>query len=165
MLYFVSFPISNAAELRVQALETAQLRIGNLRAEKKLLTEKVEALTAEVTALRGNKKTRTKAAANTITYTDELKNLGKKFAIMEEPWLKPTVFRVPLVINADTSPAARFADDEAYDQGTLTVLHEFVPVCHHADMINLSDFASEASAAFLSCKVAYIYHSLGFAVL
>jgi hypothetical protein len=106
---------------------------------------------AEVTALRGSKK-KTKAG-NAIPYADELKNLGKKFAIMEEPWLKPAVFRVPLAINANMNPSAGFVDDESYDEGTIARLHEFIPVRYHEDMVNLSDFAKEVSgASFLSCR-------------
>jgi hypothetical protein len=52
---------------------------------------------------------------------------------------------VPLVITANNDPAARFIDDESYDQGTITLLHEFVPSKYHNDMGNLSDFAKEAS--------------------
>jgi hypothetical protein len=130
-------------------LKKAQLKIGELKSQKDDLQQKVYTLTAEVTALRGQSKSR-KKASTAIPYPDDLKNLGKKFAMMEEPWLKPSVFSIPLVINPSTSPAARFVDDESYDQGTITVLHEFVPVKYHEDMINLSGFAKDVSLIILN---------------
>jgi hypothetical protein len=142
---FILTPSPFQIELQEQALEKAQLQIGQLKSEKKLLNEKVDALMVELTALHGNKKSQ-KIAAD-IPYADVLKNLGKKFAIMQEPWLKPAVFQVPLVINTDVSPAARFTDDESYNQGTIAVLHEFVTVKYHDDMVNLSNFAKQASVA------------------
>jgi hypothetical protein len=93
----------------------------------------------------------------TVPYADDLKNLGKKFAITQEPWLKLSIFCVPLVITANNDPAARFIDDESYDQGTITFLHEFVPSKSHNDMGNLSDFAKEASSSFISHNAMFTY--------
>jgi len=144
-------PLNDTKSL-LQALEKAQLQIGDLKSEKKKLQEQVDALTAEVTAFCSSKR-RTPKAVATIPYADELKNLGKKFAIMEEPWLKPAVFQVPLVINADMDPSARFVDDESYDQGTIMTLHEFIPAKYHDDMVNLSEFAKEVSHTIFSYRV------------
>lgn len=121
------------------------------------MQEKVEALTAEVTGLRGKKGR--KRAVVLIPYADELKNLEKKFAIMEEPWLKPTIFREPLVISASASPTVRFIDDKSYDQGTIAVLHEFVPASLHADMVNLSEFGKEVNVAFVLYEAMCIHHT------
>lgn len=131
-----------------QALEKSQLRIGQLTTQNRQLQERVDALTIEVTALRGNSSKKKKNPGQTIPYADVLKDLGKKFAIMEEPWLRPSIFSVPLTINADLNPAARFVDDETYDKGTIEFLHQFVPNKFHDDMVNLSEFAKTVSVIF-----------------
>ena len=85
--------VSGGAEWCIQTLENAQLQVANLKSETKLLKEKVIASTIKVFVLCGNSKKDYKRAANpTLPYTDNLKNLRKKFAIMQEPWLKPSIF-------------------------------------------------------------------------
>jgi len=141
-------------------LETAQLQIGDLKSEKKRLMEEVGVLTAEVTALRKTKKGRTNAAS-TIPYADELKNFGKKFAVMEEPWLKPSAFRVPFDNNVIMDPLARFVDDESYDKGVIATLHEFIPSKHHDNMVNLSEFAKEVRFTSFSYHAVFNTHNIG----
>jgi len=128
------------------------------------LKEEVDALTVEVTALRGTKKGRTKAV-NTIPYSDELKNLGKKFAVMEEPWLKPAIFRVPFDGNANMGSLARFVDDESYDEGVIAALHQFIPSKYHDDMVNLSEFVKEVHSPLFLYHAVFNTHNLGNTVL
>lgn len=103
----------------------------------------MKVLTAELVALRGDNARRKKA--NTLGYEDVLKDLGKKFAVTDEPWLEPAVFSLPLTLNADPNVGARFVDDDSYDQGTLAALYECVPNKYHQDMVNVPDFGKNVS--------------------
>lgn len=112
----------------------AQLQIGELTAKKKDLEQKVAALTAELTALRGNKTSR-KTKNTTIAYDDVLRDLGKKFGVTNELWLDTATFSVPLAVTADDDA------EDAYEQSTVAALHRFIPQKYHDDMVHLPEFA------------------------
>lgn len=104
----------------------AQLKISELSTANKDLTEKVATLTVQLNASCGSRASR-KKKINEFDDDEAIRTLAKKFAVTQEFWLEAAVFAVPLLVSADPRPKARFADDDLYDQGTLEILHQFVP--------------------------------------
>ena len=84
-------PLNDTKSL-LQALEKAQLQIGDLKLEKKKLQEEVDALTTEVTAFHGLKK-RTPKAVATIPYADDLRTSGNKLRLWKSHGSNPPSFK------------------------------------------------------------------------
>ena len=75
-------------------------------------------------------------------YDEEIKLLGRKFGIMEEPWIDRALFKRPRPVMAATS-SKRYGLQLAIQQGIVADLYNFVPEKLHAMMNGYNPFAKK----------------------
>ena len=119
-------------------MKDAQLQIGKLTSEKKELENQIATLTAELTVVRGNKMSR-KTKTSTLAYDDKLREMGKKFCVVNELWVDTSVFSIPR--NEDPEDDA----EESYNQKIIAALYQCIPPTYHNDMEHLPEFARAVS--------------------
>ncbi|KAJ6583082.1 hypothetical protein DFH09DRAFT_1437861 [Mycena vulgaris] len=139
LLRTLNMPPPNASVLELrEALKNTQLEMGRLAVENRELRVKLSAL-----GERKGKKQRSEAA-NPHGYLAVVKDLGKKFGFIEEPWITQAAFASrppdrPPTHGTPTQIDVMFKSSKSYLQYLTSCLYDHVPVKYH-ELIDSSAF-------------------------
>ena len=88
---------------------------------------------------------------NKLRHT-EYRSLGKRFAILSELWVSPSILKLPRPTNLDTLDPwdpSRCANDQAWNNGIVTELYHFLPGSYHEFIGESATFSKQVRKIFL----------------
>lgn len=115
-------------------------------------SQEIKALRREIDSLRAqledstsslasiSSKSKRRAAASTLEGSDQVTQLGKKFAIVQSLWLDPKVFDLPRDDSLSPDSPERFKTKISYEKGILSVLYNLFPKTMHDNMVDVPAF-------------------------